>query len=88
MAALEKGEVVVFGGGTGNPYFTTDTAAALRALEIHADVMLKATQVDGIYDRDPRTDSAAVRFDRIRYDEVMSRQLRVMDATAVALLPR
>ena len=82
---LEKGRVVVFAAGTGNPFFTTDTAAALRALEIGADVLLKATQVDGVYDKDPRQDPSAVRFESISYQEVLERGLRVMDAAAIAL---
>ncbi len=82
---LEKGRVVIFGSGTGNPYFSTDTAAALRAAEIHADVILKATKVDGVYDRDPMKDPDAKRFDELTYLEVLNRGLRVMDATAVSL---
>ncbi len=82
---LEKGRVVIFAGGTGNPFFTTDTAAALRALEIGAQCLLKGTQVDGVYDRDPRKDPAARRFPRISYQEVLERGLRVMDGAAVAL---
>ncbi|MDR2861032.1 MAG: UMP kinase [Syntrophobacterales bacterium] len=82
---LEKGRVVIFGGGTGNPYFTTDTAAALRALEINADVMMKATKVDGIYDKDPVLHQDAVFFDRISYTEVLTKGLKVMDATAISL---
>jgi uridylate kinase len=82
---LEKGRVVIFAGGTGNPYFTTDTAAALRAAEIHADVILKATKVDGVYDRDPMKHPDAVRFDAVSYMEVLQRGLRVMDSTAVSL---
>ena len=82
---LEKGRVVLFGGGTGNPYFSTDTAAALRAMEIKADVILKATKVDGIYDRDPMLDSRATRFDRISYLQVLEQGLKVMDATAISL---
>lgn len=82
---LEKGRVVIFGAGTGNPYFSTDTAAALRAAEIHADVILKATKVDGVYDKDPMTNDDAVRFDSLTYLEVLNRGLRVMDATAVSL---
>jgi len=82
---LEKGRVVIFGSGTGNPYFSTDTAAALRAAEIHADVILKATKVDGVYDRDPMKDPEAKRFDELTYLEVLNRGLRVMDATAVSL---
>jgi uridylate kinase len=82
---LEKGRVVVFGGGTGNPYFSTDTAAALRAMEIRADVILKATKVDGIYDADPIVNPAASRFDRISYQQVLEQGLKVMDATAISL---
>jgi uridylate kinase len=82
---LEKGRVVIFAAGTGNPYFSTDTAAALRAAEIHADVILKATKVDGIYDRDPALFPDAVRFESLSYLEVLNRGLRVMDATAVSL---
>jgi uridylate kinase len=82
---LEKGRVVIFAGGTGNPYFTTDTAAALRAAEIHADVILKATKVDGVYDRDPVKHSDAVRFESVSYMEVLQRGLKVMDSTAVSL---
>ena len=82
---LEKGRVVVFGGGTGNPYFSTDTAAALRAMEIKADVILKATKVDGIYDADPLVHPAASRFDRISYLQVLEHGLKVMDATAISL---
>ena len=82
---LEKRRVVVFGGGTGNPYFSTDTAAALRAMEIKADVILKATKVDGIYDADPMTHPGATRFDRISYLQVLEHGLKVMDATAISL---
>lgn len=82
---LEKGRVVIFGGGTGNPYFTTDTAAALRALEISADVLMKATKVEGIYDKDPVTHSDAVFFARISFAEILVKELKVMDATAVSL---
>jgi uridylate kinase len=82
---LEKGRVVVFGGGTGNPYFSTDTAAALRAMEIKADVILKATKVDGIYDADPLIHPGASRFDRISYLQVLEQGLKVMDATAISL---
>ena len=82
---LEKGRVVIFGSGTGNPYFSTDTAAALRANEINAEVVMKATNVDGIYSADPRKDPAAVKFDRISYQEVLEKGLRVMDAAAIAL---
>ena len=83
---LEKGRVVIFGCGTGNPYFTTDTAAALRACEINAQAMLKATQVDGVYDSDPRTNPNAKRFEVITHKEVLEKELHVMDSTAAALL--
>jgi uridylate kinase len=82
---LEKGRVVIFAAGTGNPYFTTDTAAALRAMEIKAEVILKATKVDGIYTDDPVTHPDAVKFDRISYLQVLSERLQVMDATAISL---
>jgi uridylate kinase len=82
---LEKGRVVVFAAGTGNPYFSTDTAAVLRAIEINADVILKATQVDGIYDSDPRKNRKARLFPRLTYQQVFQRRLRVMDTTAVTL---
>jgi uridylate kinase len=83
---LEKGRAVVFAAGTGNPYFTTDTAASLRAMEIGADVILKAShQVDGVYDRDPVGDSSAKRFDRLTYLEVLQRNLKVMDSTAISM---
>jgi len=82
---LEKGRVVVFGAGTGNPYFSTDTAAALRAMEIKADVILKGTKVDGIYTADPMTDPTATRFDHISYRQVLAQNLKVMDATAISL---
>jgi uridylate kinase len=82
---LEKGRVVIFGAGTGNPYFTTDTAAALRGLEIGADVILKGTRVDGIFTADPEEDDSAERFERIHGDEVLRRNLRVMDMTALTL---
>jgi uridylate kinase len=82
---LEKGRVVVFGAGTGNPYFSTDTAAALRAMEIRADVILKATKVDGIYNADPMLHPDASRYDRISYLQVLERGLKVMDATAISL---
>jgi uridylate kinase len=82
---LEKGRVVIFGAGTGNPYFTTDSAAALRASEIQADVLMKATKVDGIYTADPVKDPSATRFDRISYQEALSRQLKIMDAAAFSL---
>ena len=82
---LEKGRVVIFAAGTGNPYFTTDTAASLRAMEIHAEVILKATKVDGIYDKDPVKHADAVRFEEISYLEVLQRDLKVMDSTAISL---
>jgi len=82
---LEKARVVIFAAGTGNPYLTTDTAAALRALEIKADVILKATKVKGVYSADPMTDPNAVRYDCITYQEVLERQLKVMDASAISL---
>jgi uridylate kinase len=82
---LEKGRVVIFAAGTGNPYFTTDSAAALRALEIKADVILKATKVEGIYSADPMKDTAATRYDCITYQEVLEQQLKVMDASAISL---
>jgi uridylate kinase len=82
---LEKGRVVIFGGGTGNPYFSTDTAAALRAMEIDADVLIKATKVDGVYDSDPKKNPAAVKFEKLTYIETLNRQLQVMDSTAVSL---
>ena len=82
---LEKGRVVIFAGGTGNPYFTTDTGAVLRASEMQCDAVLKATQVDGVYSADPKKDVSARRFSRVTYDEVIQGQLRVMDLTAVSL---
>jgi uridylate kinase len=82
---LEKGRVLLLAGGTGNPYFTTDTAAALRAMELKADALLKATRVDGVYDADPLKDPKAKRFARLSYTEVLKRDLKVMDATAVSL---
>jgi len=82
---LEKGRVVVFGAGTGNPFFSTDTAAALRAMEIKAEVIFKATKVDGIYDADPMVEPNATRFDRISYLQVLEQGLKVMDATAISL---
>ena len=82
---LEKGRVVIFAGGTGNPYFTTDTTAALRACEIGAEAILKATQVDGIYDSDPRTNPDAQKFDEISYLDVLAKELNVMDSTATSL---
>jgi len=82
---LEKRRVVIFAGGTGNPYFTTDTAAALRAAEIHADVILKGTKVDGVYDSDPKKNPDAIRFDRLSYDQAIRDNLGFMDQTAIAL---
>ena len=82
---LEKGRVVIFGGGTGNPFFTTDSAASLRAIEIDADVILKGTRVDGIYTADPEKDPTAVKFDTITFDEVYKKGLKVMDLTAITL---
>lgn len=82
---LEKGRIVIFAAGSGNPYFTTDTAAALRAMEINADVILKATKVDGIYDKDPAKHSDAVKFDTLDYIEVLNKGLQVMDSTAISL---
>ena len=85
LAHLEAGRVVIFAGGTGNPFFTTDTAATLRGAEIGADLVLKATKVDGVYDRDPVKHKDAVRYDRVTYDEALAKRLGVMDATAIAL---
>ena len=85
MRHLEKGRVVIFGGGTGNPYFTTDSAAVLRAIEIEADVILKGTRVDGIYTADPEKDTDAVKFDHITFDDVLRKGLKVMDTTAFTL---
>lgn len=82
---IEKGRVVIFAAGTGNPYFTTDTTAALRALEIGADCIMKATKVDGVYDADPKTNPDAVKFDELDYIEVLNRGLQVMDSTAISL---
>ena len=82
---LEKGRVVLFAAGTGNPYFTTDTAAALRAMEINADVILKATKVDGVYDRDPMVHKKARKFAELTYIDVLQKKLKVMDATAISL---
>jgi uridylate kinase len=82
---LEKGRVVIFAGGTGNPYFSTDTAASLRAMEIGADALLKATKVDGVYDSDPEKNTDAIRFDRLSYIDVLKKNLKVMDATAISL---
>lgn len=85
ISHLEKGRVVIFGGGTGNPYFTTDSAAVLRAIEINADVILKGTRVDGIYTADPEKDKLATKFDFITFEEVLSKGLKVMDTTAFTL---
>jgi len=85
MRHLEKGRVVIFGGGTGNPYFTTDSAAVLRAIEVEADVILKGTRVDGIYSSDPEKDSTATKFDSISFKDVLTRGLKVMDSTAFTL---
>ena len=85
MRHLEKGRVVIFGGGTGNPYFTTDSAAVLRAIEIEADVIIKGTRVDGIYTADPEKDVNATKFDKISFNEVLSKGLKVMDTTAFTL---
>ncbi len=82
---LEKGRVVIFAAGTGNPYFTTDTAATLRAMEMNCDAIFKGTNVDGVYDSDPNMNPAAVRYETISYDEVLTKNLRVMDASAIAL---
>jgi len=82
---LEKGRVVIFAAGTGNPFFTTDSAASLRAIEINAEVMLKATKVDGIYSADPLKDPTAVLYERLTYDEALARKLKVMDATAIVM---
>lgn len=82
---LEKGRVVIFGAGTGNPYFTTDTAGSLRAIEINADVILKGTRVDGIYTADPEKDKTATRYDELTFSEVISKELKVMDMTAFTL---
>jgi len=82
---LQKGRVVIFAGGTGNPFFTTDTAAALRAVEMNCDALFKGTQVDGVYDSDPKENKKAKRFDKLTYQEVLAQDLRVMDASAIAL---
>ena len=82
---LEKGRIVIMAGGTGNPYFTTDTAAVLRGIEINADVIMKGTKVDGVYDKDPNEFSDAVRYDKLSYKQVIDEELRVMDLTAVTL---
>ena len=83
---MEKGRVVIFAAGTGNPYFTTDTGAALRATEMHCDAMLKGTQVDGVYSADPKTNPDATRYETLDYQDVLARNLRVMDASAVSLM--
>ena len=85
MRHLQKGRVVIFGGGTGNPYFTTDTAATLRAIEIEADIILKGTRVDGIYNADPEKDSSATKYETITFDEVFQKKLSIMDLTAFTL---
>ena len=85
IESLERGEIVIFSAGTGSPYFTTDTGASLRAVEIEADVMLKGTRVDGVYNSDPEKNPSAVRFETISFDEVYARNLRVMDRTATAM---
>jgi uridylate kinase len=85
MRHLEKDRVVIMGGGTGNPYFSTDTAAALRAMEIGAEIVIKATKVDGVYESDPQVDPHARRFDRLTYIEALNRQLKVMDSTMISL---
>ena len=85
LSHLRKGRVVIFGGGTGNPYFTTDSAAVLRAIEIEADVILKGTRVDGIYNADPEKDKSAIKFDQITFDDVIRQGLKVMDTTAFTL---
>ncbi len=85
MRYLEEGKVVVFAAGTGNPFFTTDTAAALRGREMEAEIVLKATKVDGVYTADPKTDKTATRYHQLTFDEVMIKNLKVMDATAIAL---
>jgi uridylate kinase len=83
---MEKGRIVIFAAGTGNPFFTTDTAAALRAAEMGCNALLKGTQVDGVYSADPRKDKTATRYDRLTYQEVLTRDLKVMDASAIALM--
>ena len=86
MRHMEKGRIVIFAAGTGNPYFTTDTAAALRAAEMGCDALMKGTQVDGVYTADPKLDAAATRFDTLPYGEVLARNLKVMDAAAISLM--
>jgi len=85
MRHLEKGRVVIFAGGTGNPYFTTDTAGALRAMEIDANVMVKATKVDGVYDSDPKTNPGAIKFEHITYIDALNKRLKALDSTAISL---
>ncbi|PID86463.1 UMP kinase [Candidatus Gracilibacteria bacterium] len=85
LKSLEKGKIIIFGGGTGNPFFTTDTSGVLRALEIEADFMIKATKVNGVYDKDPKKNNDAKFIEEITYDEVITKNLKVMDATAIAL---
>jgi uridylate kinase len=85
MRYLEEGKVVIFAAGTGNPFFTTDTAAALRGLEMNVDIVLKGTKVDGVYSNDPKTDSDAKRYRNLSFDEAITKNLRVMDATALTL---
>jgi uridylate kinase len=86
MRHMEKGRIVIFAAGTGNPYFTTDTAAALRAAEMGCDALMKGTQVDGVYTADPKLDAEATRFDTLPYGEVLARNLKVMDAAAISLM--
>ncbi|MES1157136.1 MAG: UMP kinase [Alphaproteobacteria bacterium] len=86
MRHMEKGRIVIFAAGTGNPFFTTDTAAALRAAEMGCDALFKGTQVDGVYTADPKTDPTATRYDRLTYHEVLARDLKVMDASAISLM--
>ncbi len=85
IEALENGEIVIFSGGTGNPYFTTDTAAALRAVEMEADVMLKGTRVDGVYSSDPEKDAEAVKYDELTFSDALNRELRILDLTAFTM---
>jgi uridylate kinase len=85
MRHLEKGRVVIFAAGTGNPFFTTDSAASLRAIEVEADLLVKATKVDGVYDSDPVKNPGARRYDHLTYDQVLDQRLGVMDATAIVL---
>lgn len=85
MRHMEKGRIIIFAGGTGNPYFSTDTAASLRAMEIHAEVILKGTKVDGVYDSDPMKNSKAVRYEKLSYLDVLKQGLKVMDATAISM---